>query len=115
MNQPRKGRFLLATVSLGACATLHAGDMPAMPDSYLQTIGLILTFGLPYSLALYPALVLVPMYVVRSVAVRSQRRAQEPTDRIRARRWRNWTLISLIPWLALAAWILFDLATNQSF
>lgn len=108
-------RFAIASTLSSACATSRANDMPAMPDSYLQTIGLILRFGLPYSLVLYPALVVVPMYLIRKVAVRSQRGTHEPSDRIRARRWRNWTLMSLIPWLALAVWILFDVATNKSF
>lgn len=94
-------------------ATALAGDMPAMPDSYLTGIPWLLFLYLPYTLILFPALVLVPAYLIRSAVSRGK----EPSDGqlARARSWRNWTLASLAPWILVAIWVIYDLATNKSF
>lgn len=99
----------LASIS----ATAFAGDMPAMPDSYLTVIPWLVFLYLPYTLILFPALVLVPAYLIRSAVSRGK----EPSDarRSRLRSWRNWTLASLAPWLLVAVWVIYDVATNKSF
>ena len=89
--------------------------MAPMPETYLQVVWVILCFGLPYSLVLYPALALVPIFLIRTVAVRSRPSRLEAPERARSRKWLICTLVSLIPWFALGAWILFDAITNKSF
>jgi hypothetical protein len=91
--------------------------MPAMPDSLWQAVVLLLVWGLPYSLVLYPALLLVPAFLIRAVVVRSRKSVPEeyPMQYERGLRWRRWTVASLVPWVPVMMWVLYDLATNKSY
>jgi len=94
-----------------------ASDMPAMPHSYWGAVLMLLLFGFPFSLVLYPALLLVPLFLIRNIVSRERKKgiADYPAQHARSRTWRNWTLISLVPWGLVGLWLLYDLATNKSF
>lgn len=117
MSASRQRAVLAAAVTSSVSTPLLAGDMPVMPGSYWSTVLLLLTGGLPFSLILYPALLLVPAFLIRTGFAGSRRQSldQDAADRCRTRRWRVWTLASLVPWGLLGLWILYDLATNKSF
>jgi hypothetical protein len=87
--------------------------MPA-PDELWKGVLLMLLGGLPLSLVLYPALLMVPAFLVRALVVRFRRHrlADPAASRAQDRRWITWTLISLLPWGLLGLWVLFALLTQ---
>lgn len=115
MKTPARLTVTAAYLLLFCGNSAYGSDMPPMPSSYLQAVILLLIYGLPYSLILYPALILVPVYLSRKLIISFFSQDPNAGGWRHARKLRIATLVSLVPWGLLGLWIVYDMATNKSF
>lgn len=110
------GAYASVALLLFVSVPAMSSDMPAMPGSYWEAVLMLLYVGMPFSLVLLPALVLLPGFLIRSIVLsaRPHAIANYPAQYAKSRKWRIWTIVSLLPWGLVGLWILYDLATNRS-
>lgn len=107
----------MAPVLLLVSSSALGGDMPAFgAGAFWSELLAALLFGLPYTAVLYPAIVLVPAFLFRAVFIRSRKQdyVDDAKHQYRSRRWRIWTLVSLVPWVLFGLLVLADSMSRHS-
>jgi len=85
---------------------VFASDMPSMPDKTWKAVLI---------LSCIPALLVVPLFAIRTIIVWiGSRSGASPPSRTQSRWWLSVLLVSITPWVIVVPWVLIEFASISS-
>jgi len=106
MNASNRLASAVATILACGGSAAFASDMPSIPDATWKAVLI---------LSCIPALLVVPLFVIRAVFVWIYARdSANPPNRTRSRWWLAALIASLIPWAITVPWVLLEFASISS-